>query len=335
MKKRKVFLKDIIAQSPEKEYGQLYADIMLELSQGTLAPVRSAGTNGKKPALPVAFWEYVKEPDYGDVSEKLDFKLHPLLHTAYYRKHPEQFAQDEDKIMRLSTYLTEHIDLLELPETMNERSFEIFGREKFFQQEGGLQFCSRLGIERGQLNFYDTAEPLSYYSYSKKTPQNILIIENKDTFFDIRRYMNYVDNRILGKMFDTVIYGAGKGIYRTFSDYVQGAEDYFNAENMLYYFGDIDYEGILIYEHLAGMPWENLSGKAVRIDLFVTAYEKMLDKAENTGLENLPDTKEKQNSNIGTLFLSFFKQRYQEQIVQILRAGKYIPQEILNEHDWG
>ena len=81
MKKRKVFLKDIIAQSPEKEYGQLYADIMLELSQETLAPVRSAGTNGKKPALPVAFWEYVKEPDYGDVSEKLDFKLHPLLHT--------------------------------------------------------------------------------------------------------------------------------------------------------------------------------------------------------------------------------------------------------------
>ena len=70
----------------EKEYGQLYADIMLELSQGTLAPVRSAGTNGKKPALPVAFWEYVKEPDYGDVSEKLDFKLHPLLHTTYYRK---------------------------------------------------------------------------------------------------------------------------------------------------------------------------------------------------------------------------------------------------------
>lgn len=38
MKKRKVFLKDIIAQSPEKEYGQLYADIMLELSQETLAP---------------------------------------------------------------------------------------------------------------------------------------------------------------------------------------------------------------------------------------------------------------------------------------------------------
>ena len=42
MKKRKVFLKDIIAQSPEKEYGQLYADIMLELSQGTLAPVPHA-----------------------------------------------------------------------------------------------------------------------------------------------------------------------------------------------------------------------------------------------------------------------------------------------------
>ena len=86
MKKRKVFLKDIIAQSPEKEYGQLYADIMLELSQETLAPVRSAGTNGKTQALPVAIWVYVIEPENGDVSENMEFKMHTLLQTTYYRK---------------------------------------------------------------------------------------------------------------------------------------------------------------------------------------------------------------------------------------------------------
>ena len=65
---------------------------------------------------------------------------------------------------------------------MNERSFEIFRREKFFQREGGLEFCRKIGISREQLAFYETSEPLSYYSRSKQTPQNILIVENKDTF---------------------------------------------------------------------------------------------------------------------------------------------------------
>ena len=69
-----------------------------------------------------------------------------------------------------------------MKETMNERSFEIFHREKFFQREGGLEFCRKAGIEAAKLSFYETSEPLSYYSCSKQSPQNILIIENKDTF---------------------------------------------------------------------------------------------------------------------------------------------------------
>ena len=43
---------------------------------------------------------------------------------------------------------------------------------------------------------------------------------------------------------------------------------------------------------------------------------------------------EKQNANIGTLFLDAFKDMRKDQICKILKMGKYIPQEILNEHDW-
>ncbi len=39
--------------------------------------------------------------------------------------------------------------------------------------------------------------------------------------------MNAGHDRILGKQFGTVIYGAGKGIWKTFADYVNGAESYF------------------------------------------------------------------------------------------------------------
>ena len=60
----------------------------------------------------------------------------------------------------------------------------------------------------------------------------------------------------------------------------------------------------------------------------------MLDKALKIGFNNLPDMKEKQNANIGTAFLKTFNTVRRSQIEEILNSGKYIPQEILNEHDW-
>jgi len=60
----------------------------------------------------------------------------------------------------------------------------------------------------------------------------------------------------------------------------------------------------------------------------------MLDKAWQLGFSRLPDTKEKQNANIGTSFLSAFDAERRHQIRELLDMGKYIPQEILNEHDW-
>ena len=156
--------------------------------------------------------------------------------------------------------------------------------------------------------------------------------------------VNKGSNRILGTEFGTVIYGAGKGIWRTFTDYVNGAENYFLEDNHLFYFGDLDYEGILIYEHLMAQNWNPRTDRAgekrsnmartVDIQLFMPAYEKMLDKALKIGFDNLPDMKEKQNANIGTAFLKTFNTVRRSQIEEILNSGKYIPQEILNEHDW-
>lgn len=161
------------------------------------------------------------------------------------------------------------------------------------------------------------------------------MIENKDTFYDLRRYMQTRSNVILGTAFDTLIYGAGKGIWKNFVDYAEGAEGYFSADNRLFYFGDLDYEGIFIYEHLVKYGWKYLSGEPICIKPFVAAYEAMLEKAEKIEIKDLPDRKEKQNQNIDHIFLDYFTKQRQEQIWNLWNAGKYIPQEILNEHDWG
>ena len=61
----------------------------------------------------------------------------------------------------------------------------------------------------------------------------------------------------------------------------------------------------------------------------------MIEKAQSAGIENLPDTKQGQNTGIENIFMDSFCEKTQSEIWNILKSGKYIPQEILNEHDWG
>lgn len=329
MKKKKIYLTELTAAHKNMDYHQLYTYILSEISENHLTPVKASGLNGKKPALYNAYWLIMQEEAI-DISEELKYKIHPLLNTAYYQKHPKRYQQEKKEILLLSDYLTKHKSCLNTPETINERSFEIFRREKFLDREGGMDLLSRLNISAEDLNFYRTSEPMSYYSHQKNAPQNFLIIENKDAFYSMRRYLISGNEKILGLRIGTLIYGGGKGIYKTFEDYVCSVEPYFaNKNNRVYYFGDLDYEGILIYEILAEKYKDS-----IKLDLFVQGYERMLAKAEIFGIEALPDTKEGQNRNIGNKFFSFFQKDIQEKITKVLESGKYIPQEIINEMDY-
>lgn len=144
----------------------------------------------------------------------------------------------------------------------------------------------------------------------------------------MRRHLMAGNDRILGVPIGTLIYGAGKGIFKSFQDFDLCAEPYMKAaENRIYYFGDLDYEGIGIYEKLA----ETLGGR-FHIDPFLPAYEAMLEKVESEKI-NLPDTKDGQVKRDCQLFFSYFKKEQIEQMQKILSAGTYIPQESLNISD--
>ena len=330
MPKHKIYLTELEAAHSDMDYPQLYSYILSEISSGHLIQVKAAGLNGKSPALPAAYWVNEQKKDYSDIISELKYKIHTSIDASYYHKHPEKYCNDRENILMLSDYLTNCRDCLAADETINERSFEIFCREKFLDREGGIELLSRLGLSAEKLNFYRATEPMSYYSHHKQTPQNFLIIENKDTFYSIRKHMITGQDKILGLKIGTLIYGGGKGIYKSFDDFVNTVEPYFGDENnKIYYFGDLDYEGILIYETLAG-KYKNI----VNFCLFTNAYKKMLQKAEVIGTEKLPDTKDGQNRNIGNYFLEFFSLDIQKKIMKILESGKYIPQEILNQRDY-
>lgn len=325
---KRILLEKLLGSQTDLSYECQYDYIMELLSQGKIRPVLASGTNGKKPALHREYWLVEEKKDYHVLEEELKYRIIPLISVDYYLKHPDVYEQDRPWVLLLNDYLKTGRDKLQDQESVNERSFEIWNREKFLSREQGKKILKRCGIRESDLNMYGTTEPLAYYSHTRKTPQNLLILENKDTFYSMRRHLLEGNDRILGVETGTLIYGAGKAVMKSFRDFDLCVEPYMKAdENKIYYFGDLDYEGIGIYESLAKM----FDGRW-RIIPFLPGYEAMLRKAEQ--ITGLPDTKEQQNRRNCGLFFSYFNEYHVQNMEKILKSGKYIPQEILNITDF-
>lgn len=327
---KRISLDELMKRHPDYSYSQHYHYITGLLAEQKLMPVKNAKSNGRRPALLLAYW-VPKEEDQSEeeLEEELKFQLVPLISIEYYLSHLKEYQKDREWVRMLNQYLKTNQELLKEPESVNERSFEIWNREKFLTREQGEKILKRCGLKREFFNIYETAEPIPYYSNTRKTPQNILILENKDTFFSMRRFLLGGNTRIFGEEIGTLIYGGGKRIVKSFQEFDLSVEPYMQSEaNTLYYFGDLDYEGIGIYESLSQQCEDGR--KPVP---FTAAYEKMLAKAGQ--VERLPDTKEHQNRNLTGVFFSYFSRETKEYMQKILERGQYIPQEILNNTDFG
>lgn len=325
---KRISLEELLKSHLQDSYEQQYDYIRKLLEDEKIKPVKASGTNGKKPALYRTYWVVEKKKDYSILEEEVKYRLHPMISVDYYLSHLEQYEQNREWVLLLDTYLRKKQEMLSYPESINERSFEIWNREKFLTKEQGNKILKRCGIEMENLHIYKTAEPLAYYSHTRKTPQNLLILENKDTFYSMRRHLLEGNCEILGESVGTLIYGGGKRILKSFEDFDFCVEPYMtDVNNQIYYFGDLDYEGIGIYENLVKLfesRWE--------IRPFVPAYQAMIRKSLD--VSKLPDTKEKQNRNITEGFFSYFSEAEVEQMQQILQREEYIPQEILNLSDF-
>lgn len=330
---KRLSLNEIEQKLHTQSYEQLCGYVYRQIENGSLKPVKASGLNGKKPALYQQYWIVDTDTDYSAYEEELKYKMSMQISADYYLRHLAQYAADREWVWQLNQYFLDTRDSNPEPVSKNERSFQIWGREKFLQQEQGRKILKRCGVSASQLAFYETSEPLAYYSTHRETPQNLLILENKDTFYSMRRHL--LDQRedhkkeIFGIPFGTLIYGAGKGILRSFQDFSFCVEPYMQAkENRIYYFGDLDYEGIGIYERLA----ELFQRQEIVIQPFTQAYEKMLEKAQ--AVKKLPNTKEKQNRNLSGTFFAFFSEQTVRHMKQLLERECYIPQEILNITDF-
>lgn len=311
-----------------------YANFERSLTQlcerGVIEPVKASGTNGRNPLL---FNRYRK------VSLRLDqglrlklINLHSFIRSEAYSKSPQAYTEDQRYILALDAYLKDpHLrESLQESISVNERSFQIFKDEKFLLSDRGRLFLQRIGRALTDLSCYMTTEPFFYIDYRSQQsfenrlamPTTALIVENKDTFYSIKRCWQTGKRSLGGMSFDLLIYGEGRKIVGSFA-FAQEIPDLVWETLRVYYFGDLDPEGIDIFGSLqAAFP-------PVTIEPFVYAYQALLRLYR----QDAPLRREKDQKLRAVheeSFLSYFKPELGQAIQAIIHAKRYIPQEGLS-----
>ena len=298
----------------ESEYSDFVSKISKYIADGLLCPMGNE-TNGMFPPLRSRYRiNRVKQDVTGHIDEIL--RLGPEFNPSGYLSNIALYIKHRELLKSLSDYSHDKSEELELSMSRNERSYAIWGNEKQLDDAICKSMLRFTGWE-GRLNYYATPEPFLDYLCNGAETKVILILENKDIWFSLRKiFMEHKTAcRLYGHSIDGLLYGEGKKITRAgaLEDY---SKEGFSARPSFYYWGDLDYEGIGIFLAVSTFPTE----------LFLPGYMAMLRYGAMRTLTQCR-TNQEPPSDIEA-FLTLFDRQSATDIRKLLESGKYIPQEI-------
>ncbi|MBU3160066.1 DUF2220 domain-containing protein [Clostridium frigoris] len=271
-----------------------------------------------------------------------------LKNLNYYFRNQEKYKIHKKYLQILNDY---YIQKCKSYLTSNELAFKLFNDEKFFENPKikknlGLDILLNLKMKYEDFNCYKTQEPFFYNmkeSFFQKESREILIIENKDTYFTLK-------NKKYCEVFDMIIYGEGKKIISSFD---LAREYHINLSDNIKYFGDIDSEGFLIYR-LFKEKFSSYNIKICRFLYYVLLdnfYINVLPRLRNFVVdedvssncidgEDILSVKSSEPSKYCLtqprvlscaieVVNSEFENGYANKLIEILSSKKYIPQEAI------
>ena len=323
--KRTITLEELssVTNTVSSDVRNLYTRIQEVCELEYIEPVKNSGKNGNiSYPLYKKYRILVKEEADNETIDEIR-KLHPLLlRSGYLSANPLEFQKNRAVIECLSAYLFGDKDVTFI--SRKERSFEIFGHEKTLDDSIVKTLLRKLQITESELGFYDTPEYCFHdYIPVRKEHMMLLICENKDIWFNIRRRM-FEDGvkGLFGIPIDGVVYGEGNKV----SDRTGALEEYVKfmgePDVKFLYWGDIDREGFDIFRRTKD------ANDRLDISLFVPGYKKMIERAKNIELEDSPSSK-KQGMRFDDL-INEFSDDERNFLTDIFDNNKLIPQEIIS-----
>lgn len=316
-KKKTLFLTELQKLLPGDTSYEDFAHVVNILeNKGILKPIKNHGTNNK--AIPLYNSYRVNQTYFKgrliDEIQSYKLSIHSDLDLQTYITLDERiWKQDLPYIMKLDTYLKENGFPKEVA-AAPERSYQITGDEKWIDEKKGKTILQRLKIWDKLKITYNT-DPLMLAinptEYAHNHEHIHLIVENKATYYDCLPFLAET-------CLTTLIYGAGWKIVSNIQQLERqiGLED---QHHILYYFGDLDHEGLSI--------WYALEAQR-KVVPAVDFYEKLLQKPRTKGKAN-----QKPNADSIQSFVSYFSEEVGKKIQELLKEGYYYPQEGLDKHD--
>lgn len=312
--------KDVIRYQMEDGYRQ-FSQIMNDLiDEGAVVPIKNSNLNGRRPSLHTEWW-LLPAPIEAQWSDMQILACSDLLNLTKYRQHPEWQTEEEwQRIQLIHTFLKNRHQYHWV--TREERSFQLFGEEKFLATEG-TTLLQRLQLSLDDLKAKVYGEPFAFWPAQHvdiNKAKMVLIVENQAFYHTCRRLMNE-QKSIIGIEPDILIYGEGKKIEKSFnflSDITT------SSEPTIYYVGDIDPEGWGIYVRLKE------SYPSFNIQLAIPIYEALLAKQ----LTNKTDKNQNENrtylDNVTREFLQRGRSDIAVQIETLWEQKLRVPQEALS-----
>lgn len=281
-----------------------------------LSPVKKHKTNNKK--IPLANTYRINKSYFREelINEIVSYqlKLNSNINLqGYFSLDEKTWEGDLPYIKKVDLYLKKE-GLPKEEVTAPERSYQITGNEKWIDENGGREILERIGLLK-DLKISPMPDPLMFAINKSKIcgpKEHIhLIVENKATFYAL------IDD-IENTSFTSLVYGAGWKVLGGIFGFEKqlGLTD---RDNKIYYFGDLDFEGISI--------WHGLNERRPVI-LGVKFYEYLLKKSCSYGKENQVSNKKAIDN-----FLLNFNNSSKEKIMNTLNKGGYYPQEGLNKEE--
>ncbi len=319
------------------ERGGAYASFAGAVKQlvgdAVLSPVKASGSNGRVPPLAA---KYRLERINAVVSPEI-FSFQSAIDLSYFHRHNAELHHYYEILQSIDRYLSENTGKEpRVWDTVNERSLALTGDEKFLSSAAGAKLLSRISISLEDLHCYKVAEPFFYRQLRDDTGSRALIygliIENKDTFetFSSLQQRGYLR---LSPSLDLIIYGEGNKITGSWP-FLDSIPWICGKRAMLFYFGDLDPEGINIYCRLLfAVNKRNLDsgGTAVRVIPEIKLAESLYSLLLRQGMGRVLE-KQVTESDMGNLKLACANSPpdLREGIISLWTGGYMIPQEALS-----
>lgn len=280
-----------------------------------LVPVKANGVSAVAPGVANAY-RVQKANLHNVLYEKIRRKqrqVNPLIDlTAYFSLPEGNWDSDQDNIDRVDRYLGGK-GLPAFAASAPERSYELAGDEKWLQEGGGEAFLQRVGLY-SKMKLTPVPDPLMLAVNPQQMPNRKhyhLIVENKTAYHALAGIL-------AESPFTTLIYGAGKGFLNSIL-YLERQLNLPDSKHLLYYFGDLDLEGIKIWFML---------NKVRSTELARAFYRALLAKPFQTGKLN-----HKKDWAAYASFLACFSAEEQSEINILFEKRGYCPQEALSSEE--